>query len=414
MKRLRIFVFILILSGVLAPRCWATVYHSDGSAASVQGLLNTVLNGDTITLPAGMFTWASGVTVRKGITLQGVAGATQINRAAAYRSALIAIADLPNDLPVRVTGIRFNSPVGQNGDLYSIAVTGPYGGTWGLTKLRIDHCYFYGGQRTLFFKWRVNGVVDHSTFRDCAPITLYNGDDDNAWTRAGRSPFGTSDSIFFEDNSIVADGALSYFDTQSDQNFGGKFVWRHNNFDVTAYTKDFGSIISVHGNQAYWQGQNDWLRGGIMCEFYDNTVRFGSAFRIIWFRGGRNIVANNAFYGNLGGKLVGFDEEEGINITPLRHSWPAEDQVNNTFVFGNTLNGQAQTDSLIGVWQAASALFIQRGRDYWTRAPSPATVTTYSHPASPSLPNYPLPYNPAITSWRPYTYPHPLVANSTE
>jgi len=414
MKGLRIVFFILILSGVLAPRCWATVYHSDGSAASVQGLLNAVVNGDTITLPAGIFTWATGVTVRKGITLQGVAGATQITRAAGYRSALITIAELPSDLPVRVTGIRFNSPVGQNGDLYSIAVTGPYGGAWGLTKLRIDHCYFYGGQRTLFFKWRVNGVVDHSTFRDCAPITLYNGDDDNAWTRAGRSPFGTSDSIFFEDNSIVADGALSYFDTQSDQNFGGKFVWRHNNFDVTAYTKDFGSIISVHGNQAYWQGHDDWLRGGIMCEFYDNTVRFGSAFRIIWFRGGRNIVANNAFYGNLGGKLVGFDEEEGINVTPLRHSWPAEDQVNNTFVFGNTLNGQPQTDSLIGVWQAASAPFIQRGRDYWTRAPSPSTVTTYSHPASPSLPNYPLPYNPAITSWRPYTYPHPLVTTSTQ
>jgi hypothetical protein len=411
-KKLRIVIFILTLSGVLAPRCWATVYHSNGSAASVQGLLNAVVHGDTITLPAGIFTWSTGVTVRKGITLQGVAGATQINRAAGYTSALITISELPSDLPVRVTGITFNSPVGQNGDLYSISVTGPYGGAWGLTKLRIDHCSFYGGQRTLFFKWRVNGVVDHNTFRDCAPITLYNGDDDNAWTRAGRSQFGTSDSIFFEDNSIVADGALTYFDTQSDQNFGGKFVWRHNNFDVTAYTRDFGSIISVHGNQAYWHGHDDWLRGGIMCEFYDNTVRFRSAFRIIWFRGGRNIVANNAFYGTLGGKLVGFDEEEGINVFPLRTSWPGEDQVNNTFVFGNTLNGQPQTNSLIGVWQAASAPFIQRGRDYWTQPPSPSTLTSYPQPASPSLPNYPLPYNPAITSWTPYTYPHPLVTTS--
>jgi hypothetical protein len=31
----------------------ATVYHSDGSAASVQGLHDAALNGDTITLPAG-------------------------------------------------------------------------------------------------------------------------------------------------------------------------------------------------------------------------------------------------------------------------------------------------------------------------------------------------------------------------
>src|SRR5436190_16675104 len=125
MKRI---VYTLILAGFLAQRCGAAVYQSDGSVASVQGLQNAVLDGDTITLPAGTFTWANGVTIRKGITLQGVAGATQINRALGYRNALVTITGLPSNLPVRVTGIRFNSPVGQNGDLYSIFVSGPYGG----------------------------------------------------------------------------------------------------------------------------------------------------------------------------------------------------------------------------------------------------------------------------------------------
>ena len=50
---------ILILNGFLAPRCGATVYHSDGSAASIQALHNRALNGDTITLPAGTFTWTN-------------------------------------------------------------------------------------------------------------------------------------------------------------------------------------------------------------------------------------------------------------------------------------------------------------------------------------------------------------------
>jgi hypothetical protein len=405
-------LFLTLFLGVcFASHCEATVYYSDGSAANVQALHNAALNGDTIALPVGTFAWTTGVTISKGITLQGVAGATQINRAAGYSNALITIAGMPADLPVRVTGIRLNSPVGQNGDLQSIFVNGPYGGAWGLTQLRIDHCYFYGGMRTLLFRYRVNGVVDHNTFHDCAYITEHYGDDDYAWIRAGTPRFGTSDSIFFEDNSIVLDSTLTYFDVQSDQNTGGKLVWRSNTFDLTAYTGTFGSIIGEHGNQAYWQGSSDWLRGGIMCEFYNNTVRFGNSFRLIWFRGGRNIVANNAFYGNLNGAMVAFDEEEGINVTPLRASWPAEDQVNNTFIWGNTLNGLPQTAAMIFCWQTGSSPLIQIGRDYWLEPPSNSTQTAYPQPGPPSLTGYPAPYNPAVTSWTPYTYPHPLTGS---
>ncbi len=56
----------------------ATVYDSDGLAASVHGLQNEVLNGDTIRIPAGTFTWTSKVTVTKAITLQGAGAGTTI------------------------------------------------------------------------------------------------------------------------------------------------------------------------------------------------------------------------------------------------------------------------------------------------------------------------------------------------
>src|SRR5262249_49396910 len=49
----------------------ATVYHSDGTLASVQALHNIASNGDTVTMPPGTFTWTSGVTLTKSITLQG-------------------------------------------------------------------------------------------------------------------------------------------------------------------------------------------------------------------------------------------------------------------------------------------------------------------------------------------------------
>ncbi len=212
MKGTGTLLLTLILSGFSTPAALATTWPSDGTTASVQSIHdNQAQNGDTITLPAGTFTWANGVTIRKGITLRGVAGATQINRAPAYRNALITITGLPTNLPVRVTGIRFNQALGQDIDRQAISINGPYGGSWGLTRVRVDHCYFYGGCRTLLIRYRVNGVADHNTFQNCAYITEYYGDDSFAWNRVGTPQFGTSDSFFFEDNSVIMDAAIFVF-----------------------------------------------------------------------------------------------------------------------------------------------------------------------------------------------------------
>jgi hypothetical protein len=80
MKAWLMFVFILVLSGFSGPRCDAAVYHSDGSAASVQALANAALNGDTITLPTGTFTWTTGVTISKAIKIRGAGSGRIIGR----------------------------------------------------------------------------------------------------------------------------------------------------------------------------------------------------------------------------------------------------------------------------------------------------------------------------------------------
>jgi len=65
-------LLLALISGVcFASHCEATIYNSDGSAASVQALHNAALDGDTITLPAGTFTWSAPVTVSKAIKIQG-------------------------------------------------------------------------------------------------------------------------------------------------------------------------------------------------------------------------------------------------------------------------------------------------------------------------------------------------------
>ena len=62
---------ILTLSGFPAPCVGATVHHSDGSLADVRAAINQSQDGDTVTLPAGTFSWTSGLDITKGITLQG-------------------------------------------------------------------------------------------------------------------------------------------------------------------------------------------------------------------------------------------------------------------------------------------------------------------------------------------------------
>jgi hypothetical protein len=80
MKRIGMLLLALFLGVCFASQCEATVYNSDGSAANVQALHNAVLDGDTITLPAGAFTWATGVTITKAIKIQGAGSGRIIGR----------------------------------------------------------------------------------------------------------------------------------------------------------------------------------------------------------------------------------------------------------------------------------------------------------------------------------------------
>lgn len=62
--------FLLLLLCVATLR--ATTYNSDGSPGSVQALINSAVGGDTITIPAGSFTWPWGVSIAgKYLTIQG-------------------------------------------------------------------------------------------------------------------------------------------------------------------------------------------------------------------------------------------------------------------------------------------------------------------------------------------------------
>src|SRR6266478_6347127 len=67
-------IYALLTALILATvsPTWAATYASDGSVTSIQTIHGTLaVDGDTITLPAGTFTWTTTLTISKAITLQG-------------------------------------------------------------------------------------------------------------------------------------------------------------------------------------------------------------------------------------------------------------------------------------------------------------------------------------------------------
>ena len=263
----KILPFILILSGFSGPRCGATVYHSNGTAASVQSIHNNqAQNGDTITIPAGTFTWTTGVKLTKAITLQGQGVGSTIIKDDIQNGAYLLIWDLPANLLSRITGIQFQdggrTPVASApGGWFHVNGSNVNG-----SQFRMDHCEFDNLNGAMVFN-TVIGVIDHTTF------TANGGDDaiciygerwngappgsfgDASW--AAPNDFGSSQFTFFEDCVFQNNNAV-YRALIFDCYEGGRFVVRHSTVH--------NCTIGTHGTES--SGRQ---RGSKAIEVYNNT-----------------------------------------------------------------------------------------------------------------------------------------------
>ncbi len=289
---------ILILSGFPAPRCGATIHDSDGSEASVRALHDAAHDGDTITLPAGTFTWSTGLTITKGITLRGAnvnAGddLTIIKDNLPVGSSAITARMTSATQSFRLTGITFT---------YGSRTT--FGSTDGFIHLicqakqpnqsmRIDHCHFaslYQGKMIWINGW-VYGVADHNVIQ-CRPRsfsffvnhTTWGGpsqeNGNGSW--ADYPYYGTNKFFFIEDNVIIGHGTHAISAT-IDTDYGGRWVMRHNNLT--------DMLPSGHGTEG---GPK---RSQRCNEFYDNTVTWTVAWNAAGQRGGGALWHDNTFTG---------------------------------------------------------------------------------------------------------------------
>ncbi len=303
MRTLGAILCTLLWSGFFAPHSGATVHYSNGSAASVQALHNAALDGDTITLPAGTFSWTSRVTITKGVTLKGattIAGspsnptvidATVIldNIPRSGSGAGIISAQLNANQSFRLTGISFrhgsSTAYGSNG---AVRVTS--NGTQPNRSVRIDHCHFdhlYWSHAIWIYGW-IYGVDDHNVF-DCNPANLSHLIWHNTW--GGRIngngswadfPYYGSDKFWFiEDNTIRGNGPAT--SGNIDVMNGGRYVARHNAF--------FNAAPNSHGTEGGPQ------RGARAREVYDNAFNWTIGWGGHMQRSGGSIWHDNAWTG---------------------------------------------------------------------------------------------------------------------
>jgi hypothetical protein len=242
----------------------ATVYQSDGSAASVQGLHNQVLNGDTITIPAGSFTWRTKVTISKSITLKGAGIGQSIIKDGVSGTQLIDVRLNANKL-TRITGIEFRDggrtqTANAPGGCIRIAGNNTDG-----SSFRMDHCTWNNLNGFLVTE-TVIGVIDHCKVLVGDRLiewiypygTRWNGGDygDGSW--AAPANFGSSQFLFIEDCDIINSNTI-YGAQIADGLNGARYVIRHCNL-----------VAAFPGNHGTESGGR-W-RGNRAQEVYSNTL----------------------------------------------------------------------------------------------------------------------------------------------
>jgi hypothetical protein len=335
-----------------------TISVKSVSFSDVQSALNSALPGDVISLPGGSATWSSSLSInKKGLTLKGNGiGSTIIQ---CGKKTISLSGETANNL--RITGIEFRS----GSQLIFASGTGTP--RQAVKNLRVDHCKFVGTSVAIETGGAATGVFDHCVFENTYAARIYGSNDATA-----RPPFklGTSDALFFEDNTInvTASGSPSHFIAS---NSFSKYVVRHNVFN---YQKSLWDIVDAHGAcEVRGRGSATW-------EIYENTFSIVPWMnRIIHLRGGQGVVFNNVFQGYNPSKPITITDYAVCNgpCTQSCKTYPCPDLINHAYFWNNKIGSK-----VVDPVNVCSEM-LKLNRDYFIG----------------EMPNY-----------IPFTYPHPLTA----
>ncbi|MBW2003869.1 MAG: hypothetical protein JRI72_04540 [Deltaproteobacteria bacterium] len=413
----------------------AIILAASCSFSDVQKAYDAASPGDTILIPEGECIWSSQLLITKAITLKGQGYNSTIIVNNYNGDGLIKI-EPGSNVAIRITGLCIKRT--SQARYSSIYIRGNKAGSYVLNQIRIDHCKLEKGGNVIMVTGWVEGVIDNNIFNNCNIAVRFNGDDNYSWKREIRP--GTAHALFIEDNIFTGDEANREvnLNEQIYQQGGARTVTRYNTFDMTAITGSGGvAFYDSHGNQSSSDPKCDqplsMFRGQPLIEIYENTFKAYSSSscngRFIGIRGGSSLIYNNKFKTVVGTPAyspIRLAEEEsgGYGTFPDApcDSWPAEDQINNTFIWENYTywNGTERPTVVADIKLNGEhdGEFIVKNRDYFMHEPqsSGGKETLVYNPTygyltgkkygagmtfSFSAANAYYPYSP-------YAYPHPL------
>lgn len=404
---------IILLAGLAVRVNSAVIAASDSSQASVSNAVELASVGDTVSVPSGSSTWTNWLKLLKPVSLIGAGTNSTIIQHNISISSPFSSGNRPpliwlhytNTDTVRISGFRFLCNTNQG--VYSDPITfasNPV--NW----LRFDHCTVQDAySRSLELLGRIYGVIDHCLFTNCFLTIEPTSGHDKEWAQftAPLYSLGSISNIVVE-NCTIAYAGIAGGPAPMAVGQGGHYVFRYN--ILTNYGPTSQDGLDVHGNN-YYSGydagytntsQPGW-RGSLGAEIYCNQFyMLANSYRSMKLRGGTCLVFSNQFFGPANGTFIQLDEEESWDtggFDPIRTNWPAQDQITNSFFWGNTFNGTATNDVRPYVPSGFTAtnnpvsVFVQQDRDYWLE--------------SPSVSNGSIPGN--MASYIALLYPHPLV-----
>lgn len=261
-------LIVTISFGLITASAQSTVWQSDGTPQNIQFFHdNRAVDGDTITIPSGTFSWTGTVLLTKAITLQGNTTTDPVNGTANTQTLIQDNQSDRNSALIelrgggqRLTGLAFapgSTISGQNG-MIRLEV--------GNIPIRIDHCDFNGvyWNNTIGVFDRNYGVIDHCVRRNSPQqnagfvhVWFGRNDDGNSDFEISAG-YGGPNFFFLEDN---------WMDGGTDTNRGGKICARN---CIIVNNNSFGS----HGTS---RSSPTW-RGGRAYEVYNCQFRYTNNF----------------------------------------------------------------------------------------------------------------------------------------
>lgn len=458
--------------------------YGDGTAAQANfaSAYNDAVDGDTIVFPLnGSATWSASSIVSKTLTIDG--NGTTLTAGTTLSGGVFRITGISGTTLMRVTGfvfqlVDFSGSVG----VYIVSVgSGPNP----LQNLRIDHNIFHFGYTQIVVEGCQGVIDNNLFYNSRKGIDFSAGSVLQANASWESMAAGTANALFIETNSFIDNAsypAVGYTQEKIGTENGGKLVVRYNTFNQNdIYDPSIlCDAIMTHGSapggvspyEGYWQQGFGARRGQSVVEIYNNVMSAPRLSKLCTLRGSANLVWGNSGTSTIGRPGIYLREEEcqptggatqwsavttyavdsivfinqtGVNYyytcnsgnnlnhqppsfpwtsfawNPPRFSWPAEDQVHNSFFWNNTSNGSPIVSGDFSIGDNAS--FIIQNRDYFIHAPEASGGFEYFSGLNGASNTYPTDGSTYPTSgtmlfsttganayygYVPFTYPHPL------